>query len=596
LVKNAAGAWEWQFGGHSARPGLEGASAAGSSAPLSVIHRSFPQPHPDLHFGENLSENDHASLRGTANMASTDHRGPSEESAGGVNDMPRLLQKSETMVLALLESASQGIFSVDRRGRIVLVNRRAMEMFGYTREELLGAQIEILLPAGKRAGHSAQRDDYFARPRIRPIGIGMDLAGRRKDGAEFPVEVSLSSIETEEGSFAIAFVSDISQRKLLEEQLLHAQKMEAVGRLAGGVAHDFNNMLTVISGYNRMILDELSPLDPLRGDAEEILKAADRAAALTNQLLAFSRRQIMRPCILNVNDALASTQKMLRRLIGEDIELDLKPAREIGNIRADPAHIEQAIVNLAVNARDAMPTGGRITIESANVRLDRTYTRTHSGVQPGEFVMIAVSDTGHGMDAETRRRIFEPFFTTKERGKGTGLGLATVYGMVKQSGGDIWVYSEIGKGSTFKLYFPKVPDPISESVGGDAELPGAPGSETILLVEDEKAVRELTLKMLEHMGYTVLPAAGGAEAVEVSRSFPGHIALLLTDVVMPLMSGRQLADALVGTRPAMKVLYLSGYTENTVVHHGVLDPGVNFLPKPFSREVLGSKIRQILTD
>ncbi|HEV3197912.1 MAG TPA: PAS domain S-box protein [Bryobacteraceae bacterium] len=529
-------------------------------------------------------------------MASTDDRDSSDKPAAAANDMPRFLQKSENMVLALLESASQAIISIDRNGRIVLVNHRAEEMFGYTREELLGARIEILLPENRRAGHSKERDDYFSRPRIRPMGIGMDLAGRRKDGKEFPVEVSLSNIETEEGLFGIAFVSDISQRKLLEEQLMHAQKMEAVGRLAGGVAHDFNNMLTVISGYNRMMLDELSPLDPLRGNAEEILKAADRAAALTNQLLAFSRRQIMRPCVLNVNALLNGTQKMLRRLIGEDIQLDLNPARDVGNIRGDPAHIEQAIVNLAVNARDAMPTGGRIVIESANVHLDETYTRTHQGVQPGEFVMIAVSDTGHGMDAETRRHIFEPFFTTKERGRGTGLGLATVYGMVKQSGGDIWVYSEMGKGSTFKLYFPRVSDPVSESGSGETEQVRTFASETILVVEDEKAVRELTIKMLRHLGYTVLAAAGGAEALEISRSYPGQIALLLTDVVMPNMSGRQLADALSGTRPGMKVLYLSGYTENTVIHHGVLDAGVDFLPKPFSREILAGKIRRILTE
>ncbi|HEY2016910.1 MAG TPA: PAS domain S-box protein, partial [Bryobacteraceae bacterium] len=504
-----------------------------------------------------------------------------------------LLQKSEGLLIALLESTSQAIISIDRLGKIVLANRRSEEMFGYLREELLGARIEILLPVSKRSAHMKDREDFFNRPRPRPMGIGMDLAGRRKDGTEFPVEVSLSNIETDEGPFAIAFVSDISQRKLLEEQLMHAQKMEAVGRLAGGVAHDFNNMLTVISGYNRMMLDDLSPLDPLRGNAEEILKAADRAAALTNQLLAFSRRQIIRPCVLNANAVLTSTENMLRRLIGEDVQLVLNPAPSLGNMRADPIHVEQAIVNLVVNARDAMPTGGRITIETANVHLDKDYSQTHLGVRPGEFIMIAVSDTGHGMDSETRRHIFEPFFTTKERGKGTGLGLATVYGMVKQSGGDIWVYSEVGQGSTFKLYFPKVSEPVAESAV-NVSAPPARSSGTVLVVEDEAAVRELTAKIMRQLGYTVLVAAGGAEAIEISRGHAGHIALLLTDVVMPNMSGRQLADILKETRPEMRVLYLSGYTENTVVHHGVLEEGVDFLPKPFSREVLAKKIRQIL--
>jgi len=516
----------------------------------------------------------------------------STDTAGTKN--PLSVFKSEDMVLALLESASQGIISIDRLGKIVLANRRAEEMFGYSREELLGARIELLLPESKRSTHTKQRDDYFRRPRTRPMGIGMDLSGRRKDGTEFPLEVSLSTVESEDGPFAIAFVSDISQRKLLEEQLIHAQKMEAVGRLAGGVAHDFNNMLTVISGYNRMLLDDLSPLDPLRGNAEEILKAADRAAALTNQLLAFSRRQIIRPRVLNPNSILSNTQKMLRRLIGEDIQLVLNTATDTGNMRADPTHIEQAIVNLAVNARDAMPAGGLITIETSNVHLDENYTRTHLGMQPGEFVMIAMSDTGHGMDSETRRHIFEPFFTTKERGKGTGLGLATVYGMVKQSGGDIWVYSELGKGTTFKLYFPRVSDPVSESADGDANQPKALGSETVLVVEDEKAVRDLTVKMMRQLGYNVLAAANGEEAIEIGRSHTGHIALLLTDVVMPNMSGRQVADLLLASRPGIRVLYLSGYTENTVVHHGVLEEGVSFLPKPFSREALGKKVREIL--
>jgi len=510
------------------------------------------------------------------------------------NDLVTLFHKSGKLVTALLESASQAIVSIDRGGRIVLANRRAEEIFGYTREELLGARIEMLLPESKRATHRHDRDDYFARPRARPMGIGMDLAGRRKDGSEVPVEVSLSYVEIDEGVFAIAFVSDISPRKRLEEQLVHAQKMEAVGRLAGGVAHDFNNMLTVISGYNRMILDELSTMDPLRGYAEEILKAADRAGALTNQLLAFSRRQIMQPRIINVNAVIVQTQKMLQRLIGEDIELVLNLETNVGNIKADPGHVEQAIVNLAVNARDAMPLGGHLTIETASVVLDENYARTHMGVRPGDFTMIAVSDDGHGMDAETRRHIFEPFFTTKEKGKGTGLGLATVYGMVKQAGGDIWVYSEQGQGSTFKLYFPRVSEPVSESSAGEGLRPRASGGETILVVEDEQAVRDLTVRILRQLGYTILTASGGAEALEISQAHAGHIDLLLTDVVMPNMSGRQLADHLQAKRPKTKVLFLSGYTENTVVHHGVLDAGVDFLPKPFSRENLSRKLREVL--
>ena len=503
------------------------------------------------------------------------------------------LQTTQKMVVALLESASQGILSINREGRIALVNRRAEEMFGYSREELLGARIEILLPESRRAAHGRQREQYMEQPRIRPMGIGMDLAGRRKDGTEFPVEVSLSNIETEQGFFAIAFVSDISQRKTLEEQLMQAQKMEAVGRLAGGVAHDFNNMLTVITGYNRMILDELSPMDPLRGYAEEVLKAADRAAAITNQLLAFSRRQIVQPRVIRVNAVISQTEKMLRRLLGEDIQLAIDLRADTGNIKADPNQIAQAIVNLAVNARDAMPTGGRITIETGNVRLDENYVRTHLGVKPGDFVMIAMSDSGHGMDSATRQRIFEPFFTTKMQGRGTGLGLATVYGMVKQAGGDIWVYSEVGQGTTFKLYFPRVDEAASDAEAAVVEK-SAPGGETVLVVEDEQAVRELTVKMLQQLGYVVLAASSGPAAIEIARACAGTLSLLVTDVVMPEMSGRQVADQLLAIHPAVKVLYLSGYTENTVIHHGVLDSGVDFLPKPFSREALGRKVREIL--
>jgi CheY-like chemotaxis protein len=285
---------------------------------------------------------------------------------------------------------------------------------------------------------------------------------------------------------------------------------------------------------------------------------------------------------------------MLRRLIGEDVELVFGLAADTGNIKVDPGHFEQAIVNLAVNARDAMPLGGRLNIETSNLRLDENYASTHMGVTPGEFVLIAVSDNGTGMDAETLRRIFEPFFTTKEKGKGTGLGLATVYGIVKQTGGDIWVYSELGHGTTFKLYFPRVSEPPNDVTA--AEVAQAQGhSETVLVVEDEQAVRDLTVRMLEKLGYRLLTASSGGEAIEISRSHQGPIHLLLTDVVMPGMSGRQLAGVLAKTRPAMRVLYLSGYTEDTVVHHGVLDSNVHFLPKPFSREVLGKKIREVLS-
>jgi two-component system, cell cycle sensor histidine kinase and response regulator CckA len=522
-------------------------------------------------------------------------RGPFRSGgAAARKDIASMLKESAQMVPALLESASQAIVTVDGAGRIVLLNSRTAEMFGYTREELLGGPMEMLLPEPVREKHEQERAHYFEKPRVRPMGIGIELAGRRKDGSEFPVEVSLSYLQTEDGAFALAFVTDISQRKQLEEQLMHAQKMEAVGRLAGGVAHDFNNMLTVISGYNQMILDQVSPLDPLRGYAEEILKAADRAAALTNQLLAFSRRQIVQLRVFDVNLALSQTEKMLRRLIGEDIELVLKLGSDAGFIKADPGHLEQAIFNLATNARDAMPEGGRMTIETSRVALDDTYTKTHLGVAPGDYVMVAVSDNGHGMDLETRRRVFEPFFTTKERGKGTGLGLATVYGIVKQAGGDIWVYSEIGKGSTFKLYFPRISGAAAESENEDPAAPARTGSETILVVEDEQGVRDLTAKMLKRLGYTVLIAASGPEAIQKSREHQGEIALLLTDVIMPSMSGTELAEELRRSRPEIKIVYVSGYTENTVWRHGVLDPGVNFLAKPFSREALAKKLRETL--
>ena len=508
-------------------------------------------------------------------------------------DIPGVFHKTEKLLVALLESASDAIISIDRTGRIVLANQRACEMFGYNWQELLGSRIEILLPESKRATHGRQRDDYFDRPRARPMGIGLDLAGRRKNGDEFPVEVSLSSVETEEGTFGIAFVSDITVRKTLEEQLVHAQKMEAVGRLAGGVAHDFNNMLTVIAGYNRMILDELSPMDPLRGYAEEILKAADRATALTNQLLAFSRRQIMQSRVINVTAIIGQTENMLRRLIGEDIQLNMSLHADTGNIKADPNHIEQTIVNLAVNARDAMPRGGRITIATCNAHIDENYAKTHMGVKPGEFVMIAVSDTGHGIDSATRQHIFEPFFTTKGRGKGTGLGLATVYGMVKQSGGDIWVYSEPGHGTTFKLYFPATTAAL-ESTVLRAETTTRPAGQTVLVVEDEAIIRSNVRECLQQLGYRVLEAENGEFALRLCDENGSRIDLVLTDLVMPGMGGHELAHKLAQRHPEVKMLFMSGYTEDSAARRDILLKGDAFLQKPFSVGDLSNAVQQAL--
>jgi PAS domain S-box-containing protein len=377
-----------------------------------------------------------------------------------------------------------------------------------------------------------------------------------------------------------------------EEQVRQLQKLEGVGRLAGGIAHDFNNLLTVITGRAQILLPRLPPDGRLHRDVELIRKTAERAAALTKQLLAFSRRQILAPKVLDLNTVVPSMATMLQRLIGEDIELVFCPGSGLGRVKADPGQLEQVIANLVVNARDAMPEGGRITIETAEVELGEQYAREHVGVQPGRYVMLAVSDTGVGMDAATRARIFEPFFTTKEPGKGTGLGLSTVYGIVKQSGGSIWVYSEPGGGATFKIYLPRVEE-VEDAVEAPPALPGR-GTETILLAEDEDEVRVLAREILEGYGYTVLEARRPADAIVIAERYVGPIHLLATDVVMPEMSGRALAERLAPQRPEMKVLFVSGYTDNAIVHHGVLEPGTAFIQKPFTPEALARKVREVL--
>jgi len=380
-----------------------------------------------------------------------------------------------------------------------------------------------------------------------------------------------------------------------EKQLLQSQKLEAVGRLAGGISHDFNNLLTVILGYSDIMKRNLQEGHPLRRNVEEIVRASERAASLTRQLLAFSRKQVMQPKVFDLNTVVTDLEKMLRRMIGEDVELRVCLQSELGNIEADPVQLEQVIMNLAVNARDAMPKGGKLSIETSNVYLDESYAREHVSVLPGDYVMLAISDTGCGMDEETRQHIFEPFFTTKEQGKGTGLGLSMVYGIVRQSGGNIWVYSEEGRGTTFKIYFPRVTADAEEYKRASQALDVPGGTETILLVEDAALVRNLARQVLETAGYRVFEAASAEAAIDLCERINGdRIDLLLTDVVMPGMSGNEMSRILVKKQPGMPVLYMSGYTDDAIVQHGVLEAGINFLQKPFSPGALASKVREVL--
>jgi signal transduction histidine kinase/ActR/RegA family two-component response regulator len=383
--------------------------------------------------------------------------------------------------------------------------------------------------------------------------------------------------------------------EISEKQLVQSQKLEAVGRLAGGISHDFNNLLTVILGYSDISRRNLKDGDPLQRNLDEIIKASERAASLTRQLLAFSRKQVMQPKVFDLNTVVTDLEKMLRRMIGEDIELRVNSQPDLGNIKADPVQLEQVIMNLVINARDAMPKGGKLSIETTNVYLDESYAREHVSVAPGHYVMLAISDTGAGMDEATRQRIFEPFFTTKESGKGTGLGLSMVYGIVKQSGGNIWVYSEKGTGTTFKIYFPRVTAEAEEYKRASHTLEVPKGSETILLVEDADLVRTLARQVLETAGYNVLEAPNADAAIQLCRTRNGNkIDLLLTDVVMPGMSGNDMSKVLLAKQPDMPVLYMSGYTDDAIVQHGVLEAGINFIQKPFSPGALALKVREVL--
>jgi PAS domain S-box-containing protein len=501
------------------------------------------------------------------------------------------MRKSEERFRKLFESNTIGITIADLAGRILEANDAFLNMIGSAREELLtgGMRWETLTPP-----------EYGDRDRAAAVELQRSGAATpwekelfRKNGSRVPILIGVAMLQAAEAS-SLAYIVDLSERRQLEEQFRQAQKMEAVGQLAGGIAHDFNNLLTAILGYADLLAGRLKPESAEAEDLHEIRKAGERAAALTRQLLAFSRQQVLERKVLDLNHLILELEKMLRRLIGEDVALVTVLDPALRRVWADAGQLEQVVMNLAVNARDAMPRGGKLTIETANVELDEAYARQHATVRPGSFVMLAVSDNGTGMDAETLSRVFEPFFTTKERGKGTGLGLATVYGIVKQSGGHVWAYSEPGRGTAFKIYLPLAAEGVSpEAVPAPGTI-SLQGSETVLLVEDDASVRALTRVILENHGYTVLEAGTGEEALEIVRNFDGTIHLVLTDVVMPSMGGSTLVSRVERLRPGVKVLYMSGYTDDAVFRHGLLDQGRVFLQKPFTPGTLARKVREAL--
>jgi len=628
-------------------------------------------------------------------------------------------KRNEQRILTLLDSAPDAMVVVGGDGRIVLVNSQTEKLFGHTRGELLGQPVEVLIPERFWAEHRKHRARYMEHTQVRPMETGLELCGIRKDGTEFPVEISLSPHKTEsevlvsstirdvtrrkrvedalrhseaafrsmvEGTYGVyraspdgsilmanaalarilgydseaelcsknlaldifqpgeysahlfdqpgsrkpfarlethwrrkdgrviaveisgrpvsgtdgkplyfeVLVEDVSHQRGVERRLRHVQKMEAIGRLAGGIAHDFNNVLGVITGYAEMLFEKLHSGKKLGGLVTQILKATERGSSLTRQLLAFSRQQVLEPRVINIQDHIKGIEDLLRRVLGEDIRLTVNLGAHPLHLRADPAQLEQVIMNLVVNARDAMPSGGNLTIEISRAHLDDAYCKHYPDTRPGSYARIAVTDTGCGMSAEVVSRVFEPFFTTKETGKGTGLGLATVYGIVKQSGGNITLYSEVGHGTTFKVYLPLSEEPASKTEETALDGIAPTGAETILLVEDEAPLRQVTSEYLKNKGYTVLVASGGDSAIETAESSARRIDLLLTDVILPHSSGVQLAQRLAKGHPQMRVLYVSGYTADVIVHHGGHDPNFAFLSKPFSLAALARKIRTIL--
>ena len=517
--------------------------------------------------------------------------------------------------VGLLEAAPDAMVCVDGDGAIALVNAQAERLFGYGRDELIGKLVEVLVPDAVRAVHPGHRAGYAGEPKPRPMGAGMELAGRRKDGTTFPAEISLSAIDTDQGILATAAVRDVTERleaqadrerlrtqaerDRLERQIQQSQRLESLGQLAGGVAHDFNNLLGVVSNYAAFVAEELrrppgeGPSQSALADVEQIQQAAERATRLTHQLLAFARREVIQPRVLNLNVEVISITKLLQRTLGEHIELATNLDPGLDHVLADPGHIEQILVNLAVNARDAMPGGGTLTIETSNVQVDAAYAVTHASPSLGQYVALKVSDNGPGMPPEVAERAFEPFFSTKPKGEGTGLGLATVYGIVTQAGGNVRIYSEPRLGTTITVLLPVTDQaPPAEQHPTDDPEPG--GAELVLLAEDEPAMREVTRRILARNGYQVIATANGGQAIKTATACQDRIAMLLTDVIMPGMQGKEVAEHVRELHPDIAVLYMSGYTEGLLSAQGVLEPGINLIEKPFHEATLLRKVREVL--